>query len=54
MIKATPKLNVTGLLRLGIKLIILAVGLFILLNLFLGELENNKRKRGLSDAKDHF
>ena len=40
--------------QLGITAIILFVGLLIALMLFLGELWNNKKKRGISDAKEHF
>ena len=40
--------------QLGITVIILVVGLFIALILFLGELCNNKKKRDIPDAKEHF
>ena len=40
--------------QLGITAIILFVGLFMALILFLGELCNNKKKRDISDANEHF
>ena len=43
-----------NLRQLGITVIILFVSLLIALMLFLGELWNNKKKRGISDAKEHF